>query len=141
VRTVYPERAGAVAAWLANLPGGAKDGPKEHAWSHMAGFYAENGCEGFCRLVWDDSKIATQLEQRLTMAGAWRTLEAAALSPACRYLHTPFWQLVPVAQALPQAPQLAASEPRFTQVPPQSALPGAHEEQQRKPVSAYENVA
>jgi hypothetical protein len=79
VRAVYPERASAVAAWLAVLPGGAKDGPKEHAWSHMAGFYADNGCEGFCRLVWDDSKIAAQLQRRLSAAGAWRTLEATAL--------------------------------------------------------------
>ena len=56
-------------------------------------------------------------------------------------MHTPFWQLIPAAQALPQAPQLAASEARFANVPLQSALPGANDEQQRKPVSAYENVA
>ena len=35
-------------------------------------------------------------------------------------------------------PQLALSLPRFAQTPLQSARPGAHDEQQRNPVSGYE---
>jgi hypothetical protein len=78
VRAAYAERGGAVATWLTSLPGGAKDGPKEYAWSHMAGWYADCGCDGFCRLVWDDVKIAAELEARLRACGGWRILEDLA---------------------------------------------------------------
>lgn len=54
-------------------------------------------------------------------------------------MHTPFWQVVPEAQATPQTPQLALSVPRFLHTPLQSACPGGHDEQQRNPVSGNEN--
>jgi hypothetical protein len=53
-------------------------------------------------------------------------------------LHTPFLQVAGAAHAVPHAPQLALSLAKFKQFPLQSARPGAHEEQQRNPVSGYE---
>jgi hypothetical protein len=78
LRDVYPDKATAVAAWLAGLPDGPKDGPKEHAWSHMAGWYADKGCEGFCRFVWDDAGVAAAMKRRLDACGFGRILEALA---------------------------------------------------------------
>lgn len=53
-------------------------------------------------------------------------------------MHMPFWQAAGALHAEPHAPQLALSLPRFAQTPLQSARPGAHDEQQRNPVSGYE---
>jgi hypothetical protein len=44
----------------------------------MAGWYADKGCEGFCRFVWDDPKVAAGLQQRLAACGGWRILEELA---------------------------------------------------------------
>jgi hypothetical protein len=38
----------------------------------------------------------------------------------------PLWQVVPLAHARPQAPQLALSDARVTQAPPQSVWPAPH---------------
>ena len=51
-------------------------GPKEFGWSFMAGWYAERGCEGFYRTIWEDPAVANELEDRLRKAGAWRVAEA-----------------------------------------------------------------
>ncbi len=67
----YPGRGPTVQRWLDSRSGGPPAGPKEHAWSYMAGWYAEFGCEAFYRQLWDDSKVARELEDRLTAAGAW----------------------------------------------------------------------
>ena len=61
-------------------------------------------------------------------------------APAGPYRQAPLWQAVPAAQAIAQPPQWVGSLARFTQAPPQSAVPGGQDEQQRKPVSAKENV-
>jgi hypothetical protein len=75
---VHPGRGGAVDQWLASRPDAPGAGPKEFAWSYMAGWYAERGCEGFYRAVWEDPAVAAELEGRLRKAGAWRVAEALA---------------------------------------------------------------
>jgi len=72
----YPDRGPAVAQWLVSRPQAPQAGPKELGWSYMAGWYAERGCEGFYRAVWEDPAVAAQLEDRLRKAGAWRVAEA-----------------------------------------------------------------
>ena len=74
----YPDRGAAVHGWLDSRPDGPRAGPKEFAWSHMAGWYAERGCEAFYRHVWKDAAVASQLESRLRACGAWRVAEALA---------------------------------------------------------------
>jgi hypothetical protein len=68
----YPGRGPAIVTWLASRPEAAPAGPKEHAWSHMAGWYAEFGCAAFYKNLWADPKIACELETRLRACGAWR---------------------------------------------------------------------
>jgi hypothetical protein len=72
----YPARGPAIAAWLANRPGADATGPKEHAWSHMAGWYADFGCALFYKNLWTDPKVSRELESRLKACGAWRIAEA-----------------------------------------------------------------
>jgi len=71
----YPDRATAVAAWLTSRPSAPLAGPKEHAWSHMAGWYGEHGCDDFYQSVWRDPAVAAQLEQRLRASGGYRVAE------------------------------------------------------------------
>ena len=71
----FPERAGAIAAWLAARPGAASASAKAHAWSHMAGWFADSGCDGFYEAVWSDAVGApAALEARLRQTGAWSVL-------------------------------------------------------------------
>ncbi len=72
VIAAYPPRANAVQNWLASRPQPPAANPKEHAWSHMAGWYAEQGCEAFYVNIWQDPAIANQLELRLRASGAWQ---------------------------------------------------------------------
>jgi len=74
VDAAYPGRGAAVGAWLAGAP--HTDLPKAFAWSHMAGWYPEDGCEGFYRFIWRDAGIAAQLQTRLAACGAWRLMQA-----------------------------------------------------------------
>ena len=74
----YPARGPAVGDWLVSRPQAPQAGPKEFGWSYMAGWYAERGCEGFYRAVWEDPDVAAQLEDRLRKAAAWRVAEALA---------------------------------------------------------------
>ncbi len=71
----YPARGPAIAAWLANRPDAAAAGPKAHAWSHMAGWYADLGCSAFYKNLWSDPKVVQELESRLKACGAWRVAE------------------------------------------------------------------
>jgi hypothetical protein len=64
--------------WLKSRPNPPPPDPKELAWSHMAGWHAEHGCEPFYKLLWQDAAVATQLESRLRECGAWRIAEALA---------------------------------------------------------------
>ena len=68
----YPARAAAVQSWLHGRPIPPKRDPKEHAWSYMAGWYAESGCDFFYSNLWNDPQIAAELETRLQAFGAWR---------------------------------------------------------------------
>jgi len=61
----YPERAPAVQRWLEERPSAPPGGPKEYAWSYMAGWHAEDGCDFFYRRVWHDGRVGSELEQRL----------------------------------------------------------------------------
>jgi hypothetical protein len=74
----YPERAEPVTCWLESRGHAVVAGPKEHAWSYMAGWYAEHGCEDFYRQIWREPQVAGQLEQRLRNAGVWRIAEMLA---------------------------------------------------------------
>jgi hypothetical protein len=68
----YPARAASVQDWLDRrpLPPGAD--PKEHAWSYMAGWYAEHGCEAFYSNLWNDPRVVAELDTRLRASGAWQ---------------------------------------------------------------------
>lgn len=78
ILAAYPERGAPVANWLASRPGPPPLTQKEFAWSQMAGWYAEHGCEDFYRQVWRDPHIAHELESRLRAAGAWPIVEELA---------------------------------------------------------------
>ncbi len=73
----YPQRAAAVAQWLSSRPEiDSKDAiDKAFAWSHMAGWYADHGCEDFYRHLWDDEQIVAALKKRLQQTGAWDIVE------------------------------------------------------------------
>lgn len=70
----HPERASAVSAWLQGGPETHRH--KQHAWSHMARWYPDSGCDDFWRRVWDDAAVAAGLERRLRESGAWAVAES-----------------------------------------------------------------
>ncbi len=74
----YPDRRSAVAKWLDSRVVSPQAGPKEHAWSYMAGWYAEHGCEAFYRRIWGEDRVAEEVRRRLTESGAWRIAESLA---------------------------------------------------------------
>ncbi|WP_437992273.1 hypothetical protein [Sorangium sp. So ce145] len=77
LRAAYPDRAAAVGVWLASRRDPPPATPKEHAWSHMAGWYAAHNCDDFFQAVWRTPAVAAELEARLRASGALRA--AAAL--------------------------------------------------------------
>ena len=52
--------------------------PKDHAWSHMAGWYGAKGCDEFYQALWNDEAVSAQLEKRLVANGSWRAIETIA---------------------------------------------------------------
>jgi hypothetical protein len=74
----YPARATAVQTWLDARPSPPGADPKEHAWSYMAGWYAQYGCEAFNKQLWDDPRLADELKGRLQASGAWQIAAALA---------------------------------------------------------------
>lgn len=74
----YPERAVSVQKWLDQRPFPPSPGVKEYAYSYMAGWYAENGCDDFYRCLWDDPQIVEALKARLEESGAWKIAVALA---------------------------------------------------------------
>ncbi len=74
----YPPRAKTVQDWLNARPNPPPPDPKEHAWSYMAGWYAEHGCEDFYTNLWRDPKVVADLESRLRLSGAWQIAETVA---------------------------------------------------------------
>ncbi|MCX4246069.1 hypothetical protein [Paraliomyxa miuraensis] len=70
IKSVHPERAEAVQAWLDARPAPPpRRTAKEHSWSYMAGWYADLGCDAFLSNVWDDPEIAAALENSLSTSG------------------------------------------------------------------------
>jgi hypothetical protein len=69
---VYPARAASVQRWLDARPIPPGADPKEHAWSYMAGWYAEQGCEAFYSNLWNDPRVVAEPEARLRSSGAWQ---------------------------------------------------------------------
>lgn len=74
----YPGRGATIAAWLASRVPAPPEGPKEHAWSHMAGWYADAGCDEFYQAVWRDALVVAELESRLRSNGSWGAMVAIA---------------------------------------------------------------
>jgi len=74
----YPERAEPVHRWLESRPNAPEAGPKEFAWSHMAGWYAEFGSATFYRKLWNEPAVAVQLQSRLEACGVWQVAEELA---------------------------------------------------------------
>jgi hypothetical protein len=74
----YPPRAQAVQRWLDGRPAPPGADPKEHAWSYMAGWYAEHGCDDFYSNLWRDPVVVRELEARLVSSGAWPIVQAIA---------------------------------------------------------------
>jgi hypothetical protein len=68
----YPARATSVQQWLDSRHAPPAPDPKEHAWSYMAGWYAESGCEAFYSKLWHDPGVVAALEARLRSSGAWQ---------------------------------------------------------------------
>jgi len=74
----YPPRGPAVQDWLDSRPEAPEAGPKEFGFSHMAGWYAEAGSEGFYRKLWGNARVVAELKNRLAECGAWRVAEVLA---------------------------------------------------------------
>ena len=64
----YPERGEIVSHFLSAEPKGEL-GPKQHAWSFMAKWFGDRGCEDFYSAIWEDPDIAKHLEALLTETG------------------------------------------------------------------------
>lgn len=76
---VYQNRGPVVQTWLESRPDAPPAGPKEYAWSYLAGWHADAGSyEGFCSMLWNDGSIVDQLRPRLEACGAWRVAHAVA---------------------------------------------------------------
>ena len=74
----YPQRGAHVQKWLDARPVPPPFSVKEFAWSHMAGWYAEHGCDDFYRCLWDDAAVAAELKTRLEASGAWQIAQTLA---------------------------------------------------------------
>lgn len=72
---VHPSRSEHVQRWLDHRPDGDALSEKAFGWSHMAGWYAEHGCEDFYRFIWTNALVRQQLDELLHAAGAGRLLE------------------------------------------------------------------
>ncbi len=76
--SAYPARAQPLQAWLDSRPQPPQPSSKEFAWSFMAGWYAEHGCDDFYANLWRDPAVAAELELRLRASGAWQIAERLA---------------------------------------------------------------
>lgn len=72
--SAYPDHAEQVAAWLDARPGSPSTTAKAWAWSWMAGWFADAGCERFYEAIWRDESLVRELEARLRALGAWERL-------------------------------------------------------------------
>lgn len=67
---VVPSRAIAVHAFLDAAPVGPSSTPKHFAWSYMAKWFGEAGCDEFYQAVWSDPAVAAALTNTLGASGA-----------------------------------------------------------------------
>jgi len=76
---VHKDRPAPLEAWLKSRPSPPPTNPKEHAFSYLAGWFAENGSyEAFCESLWNDRLIAAQLRGQLERQGVWTLIEEIA---------------------------------------------------------------
>lgn len=81
---VHPVRAAQVTQWLASRASPPRDAAavnKAFTWSHMAGWYADRGCDGFLKSLWADSTLAAALSTRLQQSGSWDVIEKIVNEP------------------------------------------------------------
>ena len=72
---VHPEYGPAVENWLRSRPSPPPPNPKEHAFSYLAGWYADRGSyEALCTTLWGDPAIAQELETRVRSLPFWETI-------------------------------------------------------------------
>jgi len=71
----YPERGAVVSSFLTAEPTSPVIGPKHHAWSYMAKWSADRGCEDFYSALWEDEQIKNALIEIMTGNETWSTLE------------------------------------------------------------------
>ena len=74
----FPERGVWVQRWLDGRPAPTDAGSKAFVWSHMAGWYADHGCDYFFRHLWQEPPVAAQIETLLRQSGAWQVMEKFA---------------------------------------------------------------
>lgn len=72
----YPQRGPCVQNWLDNRHEPPETTVKAYAWSYMAGWHAEMGCDAFYSCLWDDAMIQAELQSRLRNSGAWAVIDA-----------------------------------------------------------------
>jgi hypothetical protein len=73
----FPSLAQAVEKWLVtrpDVPDADDIDPKGYAWSYMAGWKANSGCDYFFRQIWHTPAIKPRLEQKLTQLGYWQSV-------------------------------------------------------------------
>ncbi len=74
----YPDRAISVKHFLDSRGDGAPAaGVKEFAYSHVAGWFADEGIEGFYRSIWSKDRIYSFLEDELKKIKIWDTMHLA----------------------------------------------------------------
>ncbi len=76
INHAYPERGPLVRGWLDSRRIEQEPRPKAFAWSHMAGWYDDRGCDSFHQALWEDELIRSALQDRLVASGAWGTVES-----------------------------------------------------------------
>lgn len=76
ITEAHPLRAGAVDNWLTSRPHPLPpEDPKAHAWSYMAGWYCDGGCDGFYTRIWNEPTVQKRLRDLLTTMGVWAMVE------------------------------------------------------------------
>lgn len=78
INGTFAERGQCVRTWLDSRHDAPEAGAKAFAWSHLAGWYAEKGCNDFYRHIWQIPGILPELETRLRASGAWQIAEELA---------------------------------------------------------------
>lgn len=76
IAEIHPDRAASVTDWLAAAPSLEGSEHKAVAYSYLAKWHADAGCDRFYRAIWDDTRVRPHLERRLRATGAWDILAA-----------------------------------------------------------------